>query len=254
VTTVPPERLRGRPLKRWRWVGAFSPQLMVCAAAVRVGPLPMRFFAVAEPGRPIVTATPLWPRAIVLDGPRVSVRTRTVSIDIELDENRGIETLHAGGTMWTRKQAGIRARVTGTLDGRRHEIDAHAVVDDSAGFHPRHTRWLWSAGVGTTVDGSRVGWNVVSGINDEPHGSERAIWVDGDVHEPGPVEFDGARVAFAEGGALVFSEWSAREADINLLLLRSRYRAPFGTFSGELPGAGPLAEGYGVMEWHEAWW
>jgi hypothetical protein len=235
-------------------VGAFSPQLMLCAAAVRVGPLPMRFFAVAERGRPIVTGTPPWPRAIVLDGPRVSVRARRASFDVELEENGGIETAHAGGTMWTRKQAGIRARMTGVVEGRRYEVEARAVVDDTAGYHPRQTRWLWSAGVGTTLDGTRVGWNLVSGINDEPHGSERAIWVDGAAHEPGPVEFAGERIAFADGGELTFSEWSAREADINLLLLRSRYRAPFGTFSGELPGAGELADGYGVMEWHEAYW
>jgi hypothetical protein len=254
VTTVPAERVRGRPLKRWRWVGAFSPELMLCAAAVRVGPLPMRFFAVAEPGRPIVDATPLWPRAVVLDGSRVSVRTRRASFEVQIEEDGGVETLHAGGTQWTRKQAGIRARVTGVVGERRHDIDARAVVDDTAGYHPRQTRWLWSAGVGTTREGSRVGWNLVSGINDEPHGSERAIWVDGAAHEPGPVEFDGDRIAFAEGGELAFSEWSAREADINLLLLRSRYRAPFGTFSGDLPGAGALAEGYGVMEWHEAYW
>src|SRR2546421_138933 len=40
----------------------------------------------------------------------------------------------------------------------------------------------------------------------------------------------------------------------SLLLVRSVYRQPFGTFSGELPGGVALAEGYGVMEEHEAWW
>ena len=27
------------------------------------------------------------------------------------------------------------------LDGRRFEIDAEALVDESAGYHERHTRW-----------------------------------------------------------------------------------------------------------------
>src|SRR5947209_18786279 len=141
------------------------------AATVRVGPLPMRFFAVAEPGREIVTGTPLSPRAVRLDGSHVSVRARKASFEVELEENGGVETLHAGGTLWTRKQAGIPALVTGTVGGRRHAVEARAVVDDSAGYHPRHTRWLWSAGVGTTLDGRPVGWNLVSGLNDEPHGS-----------------------------------------------------------------------------------
>jgi hypothetical protein len=36
--------------------------------------------------------------------------------------------------------------------------------------------------------------------------------------------------------------------------MRSDYEQPFGTFSGELPVAGELREGYGVMERHEVVW
>jgi hypothetical protein len=36
--------------------------------------------------------------------------------------------------------------------------------------------------------------------------------------------------------------------------MRSYYRQPFGTFTGELPGGLRLADGYGVMEEHEVWW
>jgi hypothetical protein len=50
-----------------------------------------------------------------------------------------------------------------------------------------------------------------------------------------------------------------RERRENLLVVRSEYRQPFGTFAGELPGfAGQapivLAEGWGVMEQHSALW
>ena len=55
-------------------------------------------------------------------------------------------------------------------------------------------------------------------------------------------------------GELRFEEWSAREDHTNLLLFRSDYRQPFGTFSGELPGGPELSEGYGVMESHEVFW
>ena len=41
---------------------------------------------------------------------------------------------------------------------------------------------------------------------------------------------------------------------MNLLLLRSDYRQPFGVFSGTLPGGLELAEGYGVMEQHDVHW
>jgi hypothetical protein len=258
--SLPPRRtslLRGGRLhKRWRYVGVFSPELMLCAADVRIGPLPVRFFAVAQPDRPIVTATPMSPRAVRLYDGRVAVRTRGVEVDVELAEDGGVATWHDEHRVWTRKQAGVPARLAATVRGRRHALDCLAVVDDSAGYHPRRTRWFWSAGVGTSEAGNRLAWNLVDGINDEPSGSERAVWVDGVAHEPGPVEFasDLTRVEFAEGGALSFDAWAAREADTNLLLLRSRYRAPFGTFAGVLPGAGELAEGYGVMEWHDALW
>jgi hypothetical protein len=36
--------------------------------------------------------------------------------------------------------------------------------------------------------------------------------------------------------------------------VRSDYEQPFGTFTGELPVAGPLREGWGVMERHEVSW
>ena len=42
------------------------------------------------------------------------------------------------------------------------------------------------------TDGRSVGWNLVAGINDPPERSERAIWIDGEPFEPGPVEFDGS--------------------------------------------------------------
>ena len=61
-------------------------------------------------------------------------------------------------------------------------------------------------------------------------------------------------ISFAEGGELSFTEWSAREENRNLLLLRSRYRQPFGTFGGELPGGLRLAEAQGVMEDHDVLW
>jgi hypothetical protein len=53
---------------------------------------------------------------------------------------------------------------------------------------------------------------------------------------------------------LAFDAEATRERADNLLLVRSRYRQPFGAFSGQLPGGATLAAGYGVMEEHQAWW
>src|SRR5215211_8885022 len=47
---LPPGRMpawRGRrPLKRWTWVGAFGPELMLCAAVARIGPVTAAWWAV----------------------------------------------------------------------------------------------------------------------------------------------------------------------------------------------------------------
>ena len=55
-------------------------------------------------------------------------------------------------------------------------------------------------------------------------------------------------------GELRFVEEAVRERHENRVLVRSRYRQPFGTFSGALPGGVALADGYGVMEDHDVWW
>ena len=55
-------------------------------------------------------------------------------------------------------------------------------------------------------------------------------------------------------GDLRFTPEAVRARNENRLLVRSRYRQPFGTFAGELPGGLAVTEGYGVMEEHDAHW
>jgi Protein of unknown function (DUF2804) len=260
---LPPARMRGarhgRPLKRWRYLGAYSPEVMACVCEVRLGPVPQRFWAVAEPGRPIVTRTTTGAGGVSIDGSRARVEHQAAEIDLSFEEDGGVESLHPSGSagyVWTRKQAGIPVRGSIEAGGRRHQVDCLGVIDDTAGYHQRHTSWRWCAGVGRTEDGERVGWNLVTGVNDPDKGSERAIWVGGEDFEPGPVEIadDLSRVSFAEGGELRFEAWSERTERTNLVLVRSSYRQPFGTFTGELPGGFTLSEGMGVMEWHDVRW
>ena len=112
---------------------------------------------------------------MTIDGPGVHA-------ELSAEETEGVATVHPngrGGYVWTRKQAGVPMRGTLSLDGRRIELDGEGAIDDTAGYHARHTAWRWSAGVGRGVDGRRVAWNLVEGVNDAPDGSERAIWVEG---------------------------------------------------------------------------
>ena len=254
---LPPARMplrQGlRPLKRWRYVGVFGPELQLCVGDARIGPAPVRWWAIAERGRPLREGR----RGIALAPGSVRVEDGDVAIRIELEEREPVETATAYGRSfaWTAKQADVPAHGSVRIDGRALEVNARAVVDVSAGYHPRHTAWKWSAAVGALADGRSVGWNLVTGIHDSPRSSERTIWIDGEAKEVDAVAFaDLAEIRFADGARLRFEEWTAREDRTNLVLMRSRYRQPFGSFTGELPGGLRLAEGYGVMEEHEVWW
>ena len=101
-----------------------------------------------------------------------------------------------------------------------------------------------------------LAWNLVSGVNDPPSGSERAVWVDGVPVEAPAVAFapDLSSLTCVDGSLLSFSAEAERARRDRLLLVSSDYRAPFGSFSGTLPGAVALARGLGVMEHHRARW
>lgn len=282
---LPPERMplrfAGNNRKRWRYLGAFGEEAMVCAARVQVGPLGQTFWAVWDREE-----RKLHERTVLrLPGARGEVWTEggeggsvdyapqegsLVRIEAEHDEAgevraflRGGEGTWAecvcpngeGGYVWTRKRADVPVECDIRLGERRIRATLRGVEDESAGYHPRHTVWSWSAGVGELTDGRGVGWNLVQGVNDPPENSERAIWIDGKPFEPGPVRFDGLEsVTFDDGSALRCHAEAERSKAENKRIVKYSYRQPFGTFTGALPGGLELASGYGVMESHDASW
>jgi hypothetical protein len=251
-----------RPLKRWRYVGIFNEQIAACAALVRIGPLRQSFWALHLRGEGVMRErTRLLPRRreLLLDGGRLTVSDRGVELELELEEDDGFQALCPNGRaqVWTRKQAGIAARGTLRIDGGPlRSIEARAVIDDTAGYHARETEWWWTAGIGRARDGRALAWNLVSGVNDPPSGSERAVWLAGVPSEVPPVQFarDLSNVRCSDGSELCFSPEAERTRRENLLIVASDYRAPFGSFSGELPGGIELAQGLGVVEHHRARW
>jgi uncharacterized protein DUF2804 len=271
--SITPKLFQGtRPLKRWRYVGIFGEELMACVALVQIGPARQSFWALHLDGETeLRERTRLLPRRGELrlthgshreDPPlpaAVLLRDRGVVLELELEEQPGIQARcpHGAGEVWTRKQAGVRAHGTLALDGGPpRAIEALAVIDDTIGHHARETEWRWSAGVGAGPTGVALAWNLVSGINDPPRGSERAVWVAGEPHEVAAVSFaeDLARIDCADGSRLEFHAEAERSRHENLLIVRSDYRAPFGSFSGTLPGGIALARGLGVVEHHRARW
>jgi Protein of unknown function (DUF2804) len=250
-------------------VAVFDEHLMACAARIQVGPARQSFWAVLTriDGRLRERTRMLPPRrdhAVELAPGRMRVRDGDVELALELAEaahaEERVETRcqhEHGGEVWTRKQVGVRARGRLRLDrGRAHEIDALAVIDDTAGYHARRTEWFWSAGVGRDERGRALGWNLVAGVNDPEMGSERAVWLEGIPSEARPVRFapDLSEILAGDGSVLKFVAEAERRRSENLLLVRSDYRAPFGTFHGSLPGGLQLAHGIGVVEHHRAKW
>ena len=243
----------GRRLKQWRYVGAYGPEFMLCAAVARVGRMPNGWWAVLD-----VATGELHDRTVVRTsaievGDRARFAGGGVHADLQVTpEGEAIEVAseHDGAPIWTRKQC-VRVHGTITIAGEERAVELAGLTDYSSGYHARHTEWHWSAGVGRATDGRAVAWNLVDGIHDAVHDSERTVWVDGVSNEAEPQSFahDLTRV-----GDLMFAARAERAANIRLGPLRSYYRQPFGTFTGTLPGGVELAAGYGVMEHHDVRW
>lgn len=272
---LPPQRLPlrlGRRLrKQWRYVGFWSEELMISAARIEVGPVGQTFSAVLDradgelhewtrlraPGR----RGEVWTDGGNFGGERTAAVTRIASPGVEatlrISDGPWVEAVCPSGKRaytWTRKRS-TRIECEARIGDRRVRASGHGIEDESAGYHPRHTTWEWCAGAGRSLDGRHLAWNLVSGINDPPEDSERVIWIDGEASEPGPVSFDGLEgIEFGDRSRLEFSVEAERRREENLLLVRSSYRQPFGSFSGSLPGALELEHGLGVMEHHEATW
>ncbi|MFL5899136.1 MAG: hypothetical protein ACJ76D_11890, partial [Solirubrobacterales bacterium] len=217
-----PLRRNGSWRKQWRYLGAFSEELLLCAARVQVGPAGQTFWAIWDRERrelhertrmivPLLARGEVWTE--------LDEGEHTGRIDWAPDEGGTLVRIEAApkraehepiraflraGTgewhqavcatgeddnyVWTRKRP-VKVDCDVRIGERRIRCEASGVEDESCGFHPHHTVWDWSAGIGETTDRRAVAWNLVSGINDPPQGSERAIWVDGRPSEPGPVSF-----------------------------------------------------------------
>lgn len=245
--------------KRWRYIGLFAEELMLCAARAEVGPLTQSFWVLLDRG-----SGQQWNHAallpgskeVTMDGPRLEIDGPGLRASLRLGEVAPIEVTCPSGraTAWTRKRVGMPIEGTVEVPGQRWEVAGRGVDDESAGHHRRHTSWNWSAGVGTASDGRSVAWNLVTGINDPPNGSERTIWIDGEPAEPPPVAFDAPdAIDLGAGEALHFTGESEHVHNDNYLLIRSDYRHRFGRFGGSFGGV-ELTEGLGVMEEHDALW
>lgn len=290
--------LRRLRRKRWRWIGAFQEDLSVVAAVVDLGYIGAAWACVAKGDQvlfdaswrapaaagirvrgPGEAALALAPRRLVsttpLPGGEVVLTVEVEGLRLGLDLLPGDTALSvvsdvgrgSGLPGATVKRAGCRVRGAVEVKGERTSLDrALAVVDWTEAYFPRRVTWWWGAAAGL-ADGKTVGLNLAAGVHDDPGGrwGENALWLDGVPSALPAVSFGVGEgrtpwtIRSADGAVdLVFSPRAERGEQTNLLLIASRYRQPFGTFSGTIKdAAGRIVrvEGLpGVAEHHVVTW
>ncbi|MGK2955998.1 MAG: DUF2804 family protein [Solirubrobacterales bacterium] len=247
--------------KKWRYVGFYGDDVMLCAAQILIGPFRNCFWSLWDRRTgEVMEHTQIKPGSpeVRMEGNYVELSADGLRASLVLGHAEPIESICPSGRGWgwTRKRAGVPMAGKVKAGGRTWQIDGLGVDDESAGYQARRTAWSWSAGIGVAADGRNLGWNLVSGINDTLVNSERAIWVDGIPIEPEPVVFEGLDgIRFREGGRLDFNfdGIAERHRNDNFGLIKSDYLHRFGTFKGQLDDI-ELESAAGVMEEHAAVW
>lgn len=245
--------------KRWHYVSFWSPELVACAARIHVGPLGQEYWGVWDRRDARFRQRTRWlGRRIGLGPTRLTIDDGDVAIDLPFAPDDQFEVYRPEGRayIWSRKQLCVRATADVRLGTRTWRPQGAVFVDVNAGYHPRRTRWLWSAGAGTDQHGRAVAWNAIVGLFDTTGHSERTIWIDGVPSEIEPVRFgdDLRTVTFGDGSEIRFRPEANLRQWVQLLLLRTRYDHAFGAWEGTLPGGIELREAVGVREHMNALW
>ncbi|MBY8967063.1 DUF2804 domain-containing protein [Algiphilus sp. NNCM1] len=278
--------------KGWIYFGAFSERTMVGYAVADAGLIATAFVyvydrqsdtlveeAVTRPMGFAAGFAPDWRQPWHLsagdrqwsvqrsgDGWHVSFQGRRLQLALTIhDGSEGLTAVCASpGRPFhhTYKLAGLRADISGSVDGKALQTEAGASVDFSLGYPPRETQWNWLSVDGHCANGEHI---AINGVAHFLNGFENALWCDGKVT---PL----SQMAFDYDPAQLMQPWQIRSLDgrVNIVftpearrgehrhvgLLASRFTQPCGRFEGTVQTAqGPQSvQGYGVVEEHWARW
>jgi hypothetical protein len=192
---------------------------------------------------------------------------KRIQIKMTVTENgKGSTTLAPAGDRpfhHTYKNLLLPAVVDATIDGEKIKFDGNiGGVDFSKGYPPRHTFWNWASLNAVTDNGVEFGVNLVGDFNNS---IENALWVDGKVLQLSqatfsygkPVEKSIWQINTLDGILnMKFTPLGVRGENINAFIMMSRFKQPFGTFTGTIKLDGVLHNftGRGVVEEHFAKW
>jgi len=206
-------------------------------------------------------------------GRRVSVRTpKGVDVSLSLEDDHAPLRLACpagyNGWVFTRKSAGLP--VSGTIRwGNREWVcddNTRGTIDWSCGYMRRETAWNWACLAGRVADGTTVGLNLATGVN-ESGMTENALWLNGrcikldlarfrfDRYDPASTW----QVATSDGRVVLeFVPSGVRKERLNAGFIASNFRQYAGTFEGFVVDDDgrkiPVAGLRGLMEDHFARW
>lgn len=163
-----------------------------------------------------------------------------------------------GRAMWSHK---VPLPVSGTVRwrGRTFELDrteTTGLFDIHKAHYPHHTWWRWATFAGRDEEGRRLAVNLTRNVVRDPTKHECAVWLDGGLRLLPLPEFHLEREPWritAPDLDLRFDGDGERREDLDVLVVRSRFRQRYGTFSGVVAGR-RVERAFGLFEDHDARW
>ena len=173
----------------------------------------------------------------------IHVRMQGIEVDAVIDESSGPPAITAiaalGDGLIDATEKRLLLGVRGAVRCGRREMKRDggtAGYDYTHGLLPRHTQWRWAFALGRAEDGQPFGFNVVQGFVGE---AECAAFLGSEVvpiAEP-RFEFDLEKPMrewrlVGDGIDLAFEPGGLHAQNTNLLVVKSRFVQPVGTFTG----------------------
>jgi hypothetical protein len=196
-----------------------------------------------------------------------SYQGKRLQIKMALTENeKGSTTIAPAGDRpfhHTYKNLLLPTSVEAKADGQQVSFEGNiGGIDFSKGYPPRHTFWNWASVNAVTESGVEFGINLVADFN---NGIENALWIDGNVLQLSQATFSYSKPAEKSLWQIKtldgiihmeFKPLGMRGEDVNAILIMSRFKQPFGVFTGtvKIDGLDHSFIGYGVVEEHFAKW
>jgi len=183
----------------------------------------------------------------------IEIDVGSISGQIELHTDRGashVASLPFAGDVGMYSHKGMfPASGHVAVNARRHELgEALALLDDHKGYYPYVMRWDWVTAA-KRRGGRAVGFNLTRNqCRDPERYNENCAWIDDRIgllprvmfereHERQPNER--WTIRDRDGHVdLTFEPLVPGDVRVNALIVESRYRGPFGTFTGRLAPEG----------------